>query len=66
MFIYVYDFSDSFLAKYCIFNRSNLEMYRHAFNAVSIAVVNVYSLFLLLKGEESYVSVVSLYTDIQL
>ncbi|XP_041351785.1 uncharacterized protein LOC121370547 isoform X2 [Gigantopelta aegis] len=27
----------SFLAKYCIFNRSNLEMYRHAFNAVDDA-----------------------------
>ncbi|XP_060607641.1 titin-like isoform X9 [Ruditapes philippinarum] len=28
------DFDDGFLAKYCIFTKGNIEMYRHAFDAV--------------------------------
>ncbi|XP_053398202.1 calponin homology domain-containing protein DDB_G0272472-like [Mercenaria mercenaria] len=31
------DFDDGFLAKYCIFTKGNIEMYRHAFDAVDEA-----------------------------
>jgi len=33
--------ADGFLAKYCIFTRGNIEMYRHAFDAVQLDIRHI-------------------------